>query len=169
MRRLIRTPIFPAISILLVFGCFNQAEAVSSQLWLQSTEATRFGATELQDQINSARATQQAKQAQEELLRQRTLELLTIQQKALLQNLQKNAEPAANEVPEFKPLPQISTKSNNPWLKKNPWGNTQHNPYSGEQYKSNTTQVPGSGGIYVKPDDNATEAAQPSKSVNIFK
>lgn len=167
MSNIIRTFSLSITLLFLVFGSI--AYAAPSQLWLNSTANTRLGAAEMQAQISAARANQQAKQQQEQLLQQRALELLTVQQKAMLQNMQTGTEQTTNNAPEFKPKPRTTTQTNNPWLKKNQWDNTQKNPYSGQQYKSNATTTPGSGGIYVKPDGNTTNTAQPSKPVNIFR
>src|SRR6056297_2395693 len=97
--------------------------AATEQLWLQATAGTRLGIAEQQNQINAARQAQSNATAAQNLERQRTLELLTAQQKALLEQANQGSNQSTR--PAFSPKPRQTETNNNPWVKTNPWGNTE--------------------------------------------
>lgn len=105
---------------------FAYADDVTAQdLWLQSTANTRTAVQGINDQIMAQQTQQQASQQQQ---MQQALETLQSQQKATINN---QTAPAPST---FQAQPSTVTGTTNPWLKPNPWQNTQQNPYSGQQY-----------------------------------
>lgn len=93
-------------------------------------------------QEQQQKAEQEAQQQQQQRIAQQLLQHEMLQTlRAQRREHQMLHAPVSTE-PLFHPKPLPPTGGKNPWLKSNPWANTQKNPYQGKQY-SPTPQKPG--------------------------
>lgn len=167
-----------------LFSTFVFADDVTAQdLWLQSTADIRAAITETNNKTQAQEAAQ-----------------LKADQQTALQAQQAAQQTGQNNQETKSPVPTNSVtggtnNSNNPYLKPNPWQNTQ-NPYPGQQYQttpttttkpsptnsSTTTTVPtnnsttstptnsppnSTGTIYVIPKNQ--QPSQQNQNFNIYK
>lgn len=133
-----------------LFTSLALADNVTAEdLWSQSTANTREGAADLNNQIMAQQAQQQLQQGEQQQQMQQALETIQMQQKAMLNN-----QTAPTTTSTFQAQPSTVTGTTNPWVKPNPWQNTEQNPYAGQKYTPTT------------PSTNLNSAAGASSSAN---
>lgn len=120
------------ISLLMFCIGFAFAASTAEELWWQNTASTREAAQALQAQQAQQNAQSQKFYEQQYLQQQKiqqSLDAIEAHQRAVRETVS-----PANITPAFQPKPRNVTGSDNPYLKKNPWGNTTKNPYAGKTY-----------------------------------
>lgn len=155
--------IMALISTILIL---STAQAQPSASWLDATAETRAAIAALQAQAQAQKAQQAeaAYQQNQQLLE--SLDTIATQQKAIIENATQGT--AQSTVPDFQAKPRTPAASNNPWLKTNPWKNSQQNPYSGQQYAPSQPDYTNNG-VYVKPNSSEKSQTTSQQPVNIFR
>lgn len=172
---------FLLISLGLFYSCCTFADDASAQdLWLQATSDTRAGAAAVQNQIMANKANQQNYQQQQQQQILQALTSMQLQQKAILDNSIQRYPTGPST---FQALPAQVPTGNNPWVKPNPWQNTQQNSHPGNKYPyGGQPIVPSTGAtvpalnsantIYVAPNNTNVSSPAPApqnSNMNIYK
>lgn len=154
------------LSLALCLALYNFAYAADftpSTSWWNDTANLRSGIQQMQSQITDARNKQVENTAKLQNNVREIREVLTHLYNAIVSYLTNpiNGSKTGNQAPAA--LPPMS-----PWLKANPWQNTEQNPYSHQGSPNTPTNQPNN--IYVNPAPTPNQQPQqPGGAVNIFK